>query len=94
MIIKWLLDAFTIVLGGILSGLEALVPDPPGWVSSGMAQLANVYDKAGLFDTWIPVALALTLVGWILAAHAIAAIMRLTRVAASYATLGGGAVAD
>lgn len=94
MIIKWIVDAFTIVLGGILSGIGSLVPSPPGWVTSGMGQLANVYEKAGEFDHWIPVGLALTIVGWLLAAQIIAAVMRLTRVAISYVTLGGGAVAD
>jgi len=94
MIVKWLLDLLSFLIGGVMQGISALVPDPPSWVGPGMAQLANVYDKAGQFDNWIPVALALTVVGWILSAMAIAAGMRLARVAISYVTLGGGAVSD
>lgn len=94
MIVKWLIDAISYVIGGICSGLAALVPAPPAWVAQGMSQVATVYNKAGLFDNWIPVALAFTIVSWLLAAQLIAVGMRLLRVAISYLSFGGGAVSD
>jgi hypothetical protein len=92
MIVKWLVDMVSTVIGTALSGIAALVPAPPSWVADGMGQLSQLYDKAGSFSAWIPVGLALTLGGWIIGAQVVVVGLRLVRMAISYATFGGGAV--
>lgn len=94
MIVKWLLDAVSYVIGAALSGAAALVPAPPSWVAAGLGQVSSLYARAGDFSTWIPVGLALTLVSWTLAAQGITVVLKLIRMGISYATFGGGAVAD
>jgi hypothetical protein len=94
MIIKWLLDALSFVIGGAMSGVAALVPEPPSWVDSGLGQLSDLFASASDFSVWIPIPLALTLVAWMVAAQGAAMVMKLIRIGVSYATFGGGAVAD
>lgn len=93
MIVKWLVDLVSSVLGTLMSGVAALVPDVPSWVPTGLTKVGDVYEHASEFSAWIPVGLAVTIVLWLLAAQVIVIGMKLVRVAVSYVTLGGGAVA-
>lgn len=92
MIVKWLLDALSWAIAGLVTGLDAVIPDPPGWVTSGLGQVSELYGHAAEFGAWIPVDLALTILAFVLAIQLAVTGMLLVRMAISYTTFGGGVV--
>ncbi|HET9877369.1 MAG TPA: hypothetical protein VFQ37_16675 [Mycobacterium sp.] len=93
-----LIDAVIKVVAGVISsvlvGLGTIVPEPPQWVFDGLSIVGWLVDQAQAFDTWLPVDVALSVIGWVLAVNVTVALMKLARVVISYVTFGGGAVAD
>lgn len=92
MIVKWVVDALSWALAGLLSVLDALIPDPPAWVTTGLGQVPDLYEHAADFGAWIPVNLALTVFAFVIGAQLVVTGMMVVRVAISYLTFGGGVV--
>jgi len=87
-IIEWLLS----LMAGAWEGLCAALPavPVPAWVSAGSGSVASVLGMAAQLGNWIPLELfgvvVLAVVACLLAGLAI----KVTRIVASFVTLGGG----
>ncbi len=80
-----------VLISGTIGTLVALVPAPPAWVSNGFSALSGLFPYVDSLGVWIPVGLALTIGGAIVAAYVAGVVIKLIRMVVSYLTLGGGA---
>lgn len=91
MITNALITLLGIFIDGITSAFFALVPMPPGWFSSALAEVQVVFQWLHTLDHWVPVSLTLTVAAAVVATYLVTLAMEIVRMIASYLTLGGGA---
>lgn len=91
MIWTWLFDVFGAWLVALVSPVLDLIPPPPAWVGTGFGYLSAFMGFLESFETWIPVDLALSAAGVVLAVYSVHVVIGIVRVVASYLTFGGGA---
>lgn len=87
-------DAIIGVLHSVLSTVLGWLPTftLPTWMSD-TGPLATVLGYAGSMGAWFPTTLAATVLVAVLAAYAVAFGVKIVRIVASFATLGGGSAA-
>ena len=88
MIVKWFLAA----LLGVVNWVAGLFPviQPPEWLSSSDSKVNDMLDQVGSFGAWLPLQTILAVSASIFACLAIGLAIKVARIVASYATLGGG----
>jgi hypothetical protein len=82
-------------VGGFVTWLLNHFPAPgvPSWYSGAPAQVAWVMGQVGLFSTWLPVVLITAVIVSYFAVLAVALLVKVARIGASFATFGGGSAA-
>lgn len=80
-------------VAGIVSFIAGLMPefDTPAWLTTIAAKIDLVVANMAPLGVWLPFGAAGTAVTLVLAAVAVAVIIKLVRIIASFLTLGGGA---
>lgn len=91
MILELLANVLATILGGIFDLFISLIPTPPAGLVSAIQGATGLIDDLHVIDSWIPVDLALTLVGLVLAAYVGSIFIGIARLIVSYFTLGSGA---
>lgn len=88
-VFQWLLD----LLGGGLGYLVRMLPDVPvpSWVGDAVAMIISIMGPVTQMSAWIPAEVFIPVLGGVLAVSAVALAIRIARIVASFATLGGGA---
>lgn len=91
MIVEWALTA----VGWVVNNIFSVMPDipVPSWFTSAGTALAGLFGAAGSMGVWIPIALALNVMGVLFAAMFGGALIKLARIIASFLTAGGGSAA-
>ena len=91
MIVEWALNAVGWVVGNIFS----VMPDipVPDWFTGAGSTLAELFGAAGSMGVWIPIPLALNVMGVLFSAMFGGALIKLARIIASFLTAGGGSAA-
>jgi ABC-type molybdate transport system permease subunit len=67
-----------------------LIPAPPGWASSALSAAGEVLGYMAGFETWLPMQLAFTVAGAVIATYFVSLMIGATRWLLSYFFLGGG----
>lgn len=88
MIVEAIVSALVALVKGVLSLLPS--DEPPGWFLDAGAQWSSLMSQANLMNAWVPVSLAVNVVGAVLACLGIGFTIKLVRLIASYFTAGGG----
>jgi len=88
MIVEW----FVGVLAGLAEWLLARLPvsEPPGWIAEGVGSITTLFGYMHSVSVWVPVALGGVVVTAVLACLVIGMGIKVARIVASFATLGGG----
>lgn len=91
MIVEWALT----VVGFIVDKIFTVMPDlpVPGWFTGAGTAVAGLFSAAGSMGVWIPIPLALNVMGVLFAAMFGGALIKLARIVASFLTAGGGSAA-
>jgi hypothetical protein len=88
MIVEWFLGVLVSLLEGLLSVLPAF--DPPAWFSDSGGLFGQMFGNAASMGVWIPVGLGMTVMVAVLTCVVIGFGIKVTRIAASFMTAGGG----
>lgn len=88
MIVVWLLTAISTVGQGVINALPSL--DPPAWLTDVSGPLQGILDAASGMGVWVPMQLAITVAGAVLACLVVGFGIKITRIVLSFITLGGG----
>lgn len=88
-------DALLNLLSWIVNGVLDAIPEVgvPGWLLSLSGMLGSLFDMGASLGAWIPWTLVGAVAGTVVATWAIAFGVKLTRIVASFLTLGGGSAA-
>lgn len=90
MIIEALVNIIVALIETVIGGLLSLLPDAPGWFLDAMGQVSVVTAWVGQLDAWVPVGLAFTIAGAVLAVYLAGITIGAVRWIASYFLGGGG----
>lgn len=90
-IVEWALNA----VGWVVNNIFSVMPDipVPSWFTGAGQALAGLFGAAASMGVWIPIALALNVMGVLFAAMFGGALIKLARIIASFLTAGGGSAA-
>lgn len=91
MIVQWFMTAMQAVFDKVFSVMPAL--DPPAWFTGAGTALSGLFSAAASMGVWIPIPLALNVMGVLFASMFGGAIIKLARIVASFLTAGGGSAA-
>lgn len=91
MVTEWLVGVFSAVLTALLDWLPDW--DMPAWMTSTDGAMATVFTYAASMGAWFPMGLATTVAVAVLATYAVAFVVKVVRIVASFLTLGGGSAA-
>lgn len=91
MIIDAIFNLIIDIVSGLITGILALLPDPPAWLGEGTTKLGWLLGHLYAFDAWIPVTLAMSCAGLVISIWLVAVTIDLIRMAVSYFAMGGGA---
>lgn len=90
MITTLILHLALMLVGLLLVPVVALIPGPPDWLTSHTGAIAHVFDQAQHLGAWFPVGIVSTVVVFLAGIWAVAFVIKLGRIAASFFTAGGG----
>jgi len=88
MIVEWFLGLLVSLLETMVSALPSF--DPPGWFTNANSGFASVFGVANSMGVWLPVGLGFTVLAAVLTCLVIGFGIKVTRIAASFLTAGGG----
>lgn len=92
MIIEWIFD----LIAGLVNFFLGLLPDLPdsSWLSGDVASaVSTISGYASQLGNFVPWGIVESCIGLILATLAVAAIIKVVRIIASFLTVGGGSAA-
>ena len=87
-VIGWLVG----LLQGGWNWLVGQIPvfEPPTWVSVATDGIGQMMAMVASMDSWVPIGLIVPVLGAVLLSYGVAFSVRVARIIASFATLGGG----
>lgn len=88
MILKWILDAISNVIGTFLEAWDAI--PAPQWAKDAGATFGNAINQADGLGTWLPINFMLVVAAVVLGARLLAYTIKAVRIVASFLTAGGG----
>lgn len=90
-----ILEAIITAVVAVLSALGDLFPemDTPAFIGSISSQISSVTGQMAPLGNWVPFGAAGTALQLVLAAIAIAIVVKVVRIIASFLTAGGGSAA-
>lgn len=91
MIIKWFVDALSAVVSALLGLLPTVTM--PAWIASTTSALTSMLVNIAQLGAWIPLGAFGKCLAFVLLCSGVAVTARLTRIAISHVTGGGGSAA-
>lgn len=91
-LVQGVVDWFVGLLQGGWNWLVDQVPTftPPDWISVAVSGIGTMMGYVASMDSWVPIGLVVPVLGAVLASYGVAIAVRIGRIIASFATLGGG----
>lgn len=87
-LVNWLLDQFNRAWQWVLD--QIVVPPPPQWMVDAAAMVGQLTGQVGQLSHWIPIPVLIGVMAWSAVLVLAAITIRIIRIIASFATLGGG----
>jgi hypothetical protein len=87
-IVEWFLGVLVGLLEGLLSALPSF--SPPSWFTDSGGMVGQLFTYADSMGAWLPIGLLMTIAAAVLTCVVIGFAIKLTRIAASFLTAGGG----
>lgn len=87
MITNWIISALSSVLHFIMGALPVL--SVPSWLDTS-GPMATIFANASSMGVWLPMGLLTTVLGALLVAWGVGFAIKITRIVASFFTVGGG----
>jgi hypothetical protein len=88
MIVEWFLDALVSLLEAAIGALPTF--NPPTWFTNSGSMVGQLFGFANSMGAWMPIGLLMTVATAVLTCVVIGFGIKLTRIAASFLTAGGG----
>ena len=87
MVTDWIIATFASICEAVLAPLPTITL--PSWLGD-TGPIATVFGYAGSLGSWIPLGLTVTVLGVLLSVWAVSFVVKIIRIVASFATVGGG----
>lgn len=88
MITEWFMRLGAFLVDALMGALPDL--DPPSWIGGGASSVATVMSNARSLGAWVPIEIFAVVVGAVLACLVVGVGIKVTRIVASFLTVGGG----
>lgn len=86
--VDWLLGLLRQAWDWIVA--QIVVPSPPGWMVDAAAMMGQLTSQVGALSNWVPIPVLVGVLAWGAMLVVAAFTIRIIRIIASFATLGGG----
>lgn len=92
-LLEWLTSTTHNVARGTYTKIDNAIPDVPGEVAGLCGQAAELRQHVAVLMDWLPIPQLVFAVGLVFLGWSVGMVIRLARIAASFATFGGGSAA-